>query len=189
MIADGSMLLFTALTAVDIPSSTSSMKMVAAAKMKGTESRLAAGRVFGSRVSAAAFPQTVDYTEDELEAVVDAPVSPTAGSSAPKMGAWGKAPAAIFEPPVVVPAPVEVPKKPPTGPSHVVTPPAAQIDTRAKPSRTVDADGWKTVPGTFPGQQESAASKPSDVLNGNRWKAFAFCDDGREVPEIGRAHV
>lgn len=46
---------------------TSSMKMVAAAKMKGTESRLAAGRVFGSRVSAAAFPQTVDYTVDELE--------------------------------------------------------------------------------------------------------------------------
>lgn len=43
------------------------MKMVAAAKMKGTESRLMAGRVFGSRVCGAAFPQKADYTEEELD--------------------------------------------------------------------------------------------------------------------------
>ncbi len=40
---------------------TSSMKMVAAAKMKGTELRLEAGKPFGQRIVAAAFPQpTVD---------------------------------------------------------------------------------------------------------------------------------
>ena len=36
---------------------TASMKMVAAAKMKGTENRLFAGRPFGMRTSLAAFPQ------------------------------------------------------------------------------------------------------------------------------------
>jgi len=45
---------------------TSSMKMVAAAKMKGTELRLNAGKVFATRVSNAAFPQK-QYTLDELE--------------------------------------------------------------------------------------------------------------------------
>lgn len=45
---------------------TSSMKMVAAAKMKGTELRLAAGRVFGSRIVAAAFPQP-EVGEEALE--------------------------------------------------------------------------------------------------------------------------
>merc|ERR1719353_787056 len=46
---------------------TSSMKMVAAAKMKGTEMRLNAGKVFATRVSNAAFPQGKQYTLDELE--------------------------------------------------------------------------------------------------------------------------
>jgi F-type H+-transporting ATPase subunit gamma len=45
---------------------TSSMKMVAAAKMKGTETRLAAGKLFAQRTTFAAFPQQT-YTDDELE--------------------------------------------------------------------------------------------------------------------------
>ena len=45
---------------------TSSMKMVAAAKMKGTEMRLNAGKAFGGRVVAAAFPQP-DVDEETLE--------------------------------------------------------------------------------------------------------------------------
>jgi F-type H+-transporting ATPase subunit gamma len=45
---------------------TSSMKMVAAAKMKGTETRLKAGKVFATRVGNAAFPQP-SYTLEEIE--------------------------------------------------------------------------------------------------------------------------
>lgn len=45
---------------------TSSMKMVAAAKMKGTATRLDLGKLFAQRVCFAAFPQ-VTYTDDELE--------------------------------------------------------------------------------------------------------------------------
>ena len=45
---------------------TSSMKMVAAAKMKGTETRKKAGAVFGDRISKAAFPQPF-FTPEELE--------------------------------------------------------------------------------------------------------------------------
>lgn len=45
---------------------TSSMKMVAAAKMKGTEARLTAGKVFAARAGSAAFPQP-EYTLEEIE--------------------------------------------------------------------------------------------------------------------------
>ena len=45
---------------------TASMKMVAAAKMKGTENRLFAGRPFGMRTSLAAFPQK-EAEEDEFD--------------------------------------------------------------------------------------------------------------------------
>ena len=45
---------------------TSSMKMVAAAKMKGTETRLKGGKAFGARVTFAAFPQET-WTDDQLE--------------------------------------------------------------------------------------------------------------------------
>jgi len=45
---------------------TSSMKMVAAAKMAGVEKRLIAGRPFGIRTSAAAFPQK-EVEEDEFD--------------------------------------------------------------------------------------------------------------------------
>ena len=44
---------------------TSSMKMVAAAKMAGVEKRLIAGRPFGLRTCAAAFPQAEVEEDDE----------------------------------------------------------------------------------------------------------------------------
>lgn len=44
---------------------TKSMKMVAAAKMKGTETRLLAGRTFGARTSEATFPTDPDFVYDE----------------------------------------------------------------------------------------------------------------------------
>jgi ATP synthase F1 gamma subunit len=55
------------ISVTNIQKITSSMKMVAAAKMTGTEKRLKDGRPFGMRTSAAAFPQATDVEADDYD--------------------------------------------------------------------------------------------------------------------------
>lgn len=55
------------ISVTNIQKITSSMKMVAAAKMAGTEKRLKDGRPFGMRTSAAAFPQSTDVEVDDFD--------------------------------------------------------------------------------------------------------------------------